>query len=267
MLGYAMMFWLAGLAATGIKELATVVLGTMVQLDLVAVYVISAFIPTLIEVPLNALDRIATYKIASAWKENNHLEIKTIYQRSSHYLFLIGSLLFLLINSNSTSLLSFLPEKYRHTELLILILSVGTLLNMITGMNSQILFTSSKYYYAVLVVVTSAIASFLLQIALIPVYGIIGAALATALAGILINVAYTWIVWYQFHILPFKKSILLHTAFLITLLILLWFTPSLGNNLLNLTIRSVFLIVVYYLWIRKFNLMPEIMAFFQKKQD
>jgi O-antigen/teichoic acid export membrane protein len=264
LLGYALVLWLAALSATGLKELATVLLGTMVQLDLVAVYVISAFIPTLIEVPLNALDRIATFKIATAWKENNIEEIKTVYHRSSHYLFLIGGLLFLLINCNATSLLSLLPEQYRHTELLILILSAGTLLNMATGLNGQILFTSGRYYYAAAVLVFSVAVNFILQLILIPFMGISGAALATALAGITINVIYTAIVWRLFRMLPFDGQILMHVFFLGALYLGIQVIPVMENLMLDAFIRSIIISSAFTLWIYKFNLMPEVMEFFGK---
>lgn len=267
LLGYALVLWLAALSATGLKELATVLLGTMVQLDLVAVYVISAFIPTLIEVPLNALDRIATFKIATAWKENNLEEIRTVYHRSSHYLFLIGGLLFLLINCNATALLSLLPEKYRHTELLILILSAGTLLNMATGLNGQIIFTSGRYYYAAAVLVFSVAINFVLQLVLIPVMGITGAALATALAGITINVIYTWIVWKLFNMFPFDSRVLTHVFFLGGMYFVIQVVPQMQNLFVDLIIRSLIISSIFAVWIYKFNLMPEVMEFFGKKKE
>lgn len=266
LLGYAMVLWLAALSATGLKELATVLLGTMVQLDLVAVYVISAFIPTLIEVPLNALDRIATFKIATAWKENNLEEIRTVYHRSSHYLFLIGGLLFLLINCNATALLSLLPEKYRHTELLIMILSIGTLLNMASGLNGQIIFTSGRYFYAAAVLVFSVAVNFILQLILIPAMGITGAALATALAGITINVIYTWIVWRLFRMFPFDGNVITHVFFIAGMYFGMQILPPLENLFFDLVIRSLIISATFAFWIYKFNLMPEVMEFFGKKK-
>jgi O-antigen/teichoic acid export membrane protein len=261
--GYAMVLWMAALSATGLKELATVLLGTMVQLDLVAVYVISAFIPTLIEVPLNALDRIATFKIATAWKENNLSEIQQVYNRSSHYLFLIGSLLFLLINCNATALLGLLPEKYRDTETLIFILSVATLINMATGLNGQILFTSGRYYYAAAMLVFSVILNFFLQLAFVPWMGITGAALATALSGILTNVCYTGIVWKLFSLFPFDSTVLTHLFFLSAIYFGLMIVPTLKPLVFDLIVRSLLILVSFSVWIYKFNLMPEVVAFFR----
>ncbi len=263
--GYALVLWMAALSATGLKELATVLLGTMVQLDLVAVYVISAFIPTLIEVPLNALDRIATFKIAAAWKDNNLTEIQQVYSRSSHYLFLIGSLLFLLINCNATALLGLLPEKYRHTETLILILSVATLINMATGLNGQILFTSGRYYYAAAMLVFSVVLNFFLQLTFVPRMGITGAALATALSGILINLIYTGIVWKLFSLFPFDSSVLTHLFFLSGIYFGLMIVPVLKPMVFDLILRSLFIIVSFSVWIYKFKLMPEVVAFFKNR--
>lgn len=59
-------------------------------LDLVGIYAIAAFIPTVIEAPINALDRIAAPKISFAWNVNDKSQIQEIYHKSSLYLFLFG---------------------------------------------------------------------------------------------------------------------------------------------------------------------------------
>jgi O-antigen/teichoic acid export membrane protein len=267
MLGYAITLWMAALSATALKELATVLLGTMVQLDLVAVYVISAFIPTIIEVPLNALDRIATFKIAAAWKENNLEEIRTVYHRSSHYLFLIGAFLFLLINCNCTALLSLLPEKYRNTELLIFILSTGTLLNMATGLNGQIIFTSGRYYYAAVVLVFSVAVGFFMQLIFIPSIGITGAALATALTGITVNLIYTLIVWRLFGLFPFDRSMMTHLFFVAGIFLGIKLIPMIENLFIDLTIRTLLIMAAFAFWIHKYGLMPELSAYFSGRRN
>ena len=66
---------------------------------------------------------------------------------------LAGGFLFLLINSNAESLLQFLPANYQNSNSVIFILSIGTLINMATGLNAQILFYSKKYYYGALLIV------------------------------------------------------------------------------------------------------------------
>ena len=66
----------------------------------VGVYSIAAFIATIIETPLNSLERIAHSKIAHFYAGNNLKEIKDIYFKSSRYLMLIGGLLTVLVIIN-----------------------------------------------------------------------------------------------------------------------------------------------------------------------
>jgi len=193
---------MASFASTGLKELATVVLGTHIALDNVAVYVVAAFIPTLIEVPLNAVDKIATFNITTALAQKNMDTVAVIYRKSARYLLLIGGALFLLINANIDSLLLFLPEPYRQGAGVVFILSFATLFNMATGLNSQILVYSHKYYYGSAMIVLAVIVNFTLQVLLIPRYGIEGAALATAASGMLMNAVNTTIVWVHFRMHP-----------------------------------------------------------------
>ncbi len=229
MIGYGLVLWVASVSATGMKELAPVVLGAQISLDNVAIYTVAAFIPTLIEVPLNALDKIATFNISSALAHKQMGTVKEIYRKSGRYMLLIGGMLFLLINGNIDSLFIFLPEQYRGGGEIVFILSFATFFNMCTGLNSQILFYTGRYYYASATMVGAVVLNLMLQIRLIPEYGIVGAAIATAISGMALNVINTVIVRVHYHMLPFDGK----TIFGLLLVAIVYFADTLVPHMTN----------------------------------
>jgi O-antigen/teichoic acid export membrane protein len=81
------------------------------------------------------------------------------------------------------TLLTFLPEGYQQGASIVMLLSTGSLFNMATGLNAAVLFTSEKYRYGAVFLISLAVVVLILQIVLIPIFGMIGAALATVLAS------------------------------------------------------------------------------------
>lgn len=257
LLKYGWIMWFAVLASIGLKELGTIIIGKFMALQFVAIYAICAFIPTIIEAPLNALERITTSKIAYAWNDQNLTEIKTIYQKSSLYMLLIGGLLFLGININIVDLLSFLPEKYHAGNLVVLIISIGTLFNMATGVNTAILFYSDEYRTGAIFLISLIFISFLFQIFFIPIWGINGAALATAVSGMLFNLANLIFVSIKFHLHPFSTKTAAIVLLVMLCYVLNYFLPQLPNAILNIGYRSVIISLVYFFTVYFLKIVPE----------
>lgn len=257
MFGYAAVVWLASVSSTGLKELATVVLGSKISLAQVGIYVVASFIPTLIEVPLGALDKIATFNISSALAQKRYDTVKEIYSRSARYLLLIGGWLFLLINGNINSLLEILPEKYRGGGEIVFILSFGTLFNMATGLNSQILFYSEKFYYGALLMIGAVIVNMSLLLWLIPLYGVIGAAMATAFSGMLMNSVSTFIVYRTFKIHPFEILTIKSLILLAGVGLLDHVVPHLSNKIIDVLVHSSIITSTVFILVYILKFLPE----------
>ncbi|MFM9026739.1 MAG: lipopolysaccharide biosynthesis protein, partial [Bacteroidota bacterium] len=203
---YGLLLWFAGIASLGLKYFDSVMIGKYLPLAFVGIYTIAAFIPTVIEAPLVAFEKVASAKIAYAWNENDMDQIRQIYKRSSFYLFLLGGWIFLVVNSNVDALFTFLPEGYSEGKNVILVISFGTLFNMATGLNAPILFNSDRYRYGAFFLVSLAFIVLGFQMFLIPRFGLLGAAIATASASVLYNSMLLFSVWRFFRIQPFDKD-------------------------------------------------------------
>lgn len=238
LISYSLLLWFASVAAIGLKYFDSLMLGKYMALSFVGIYTVAAFIPTIIEAPLNAFEKIAASRIAYAWKEKNMEEINSIYRKSSLYLFIFGGLLFLNVNLNITDLFSFLPAGYEAGTSVVFILSTATLYNMATGLNAPILFNSERYRTGAVFLVLLAVVAVVLQMIFIPMYGLEGAALATCLASIFYNSLLFWYVLKHYQLQPFGKDNLRVAMLIMILLIFGWFMPDFENRVLNILWHS-----------------------------
>ena len=245
LINYGLLLWFAGVASVGLKYFDSIMIGKYLPIEFVAIYAIAAFITTVIEAPLTAVEKIAASKISFAWAENNHKEILDIYKKSTLYMLLLGGLIFLGININIKTLLTFLPQGYQQGASVTLILSVGTLFNMATGLNAPILFNSHKYKYGAIFLISLAVVALLLQMWLIPIYGIKGAALATAGSYMFYNFVLYYFVWKNFQLQPFDLVNLKIVVLIVGLFMFNYLLPTLENRYVDIGYRSVIITILY----------------------
>jgi len=270
---YGLLLWFASVASIGIKYFDSIMLGKFMPLEFVAVYAIAAFIPTVIEAPLTAFEKIAASKIAFAWADNDHDQIKQIYHKSSLYLFIVGGFLFLMVNTNTHTLLGLLPSGYQAGEIVVFIISLQTIFNMATGLNAPILFNSERYRYGAVFLISLAVLILFLQYFLIPVWGMTGAAIATASASVIYNLMLFFAVWKYYGLQPFDDSNLKVLFSIAVCYAIQWMMPHYENFILDFIVRSCVVGIPYLLLIKYFQVgnelfeqVPMIRDFFRRKR-
>lgn len=254
---YGMLLWFAGVASIGLKYFDSIMIGKFMPLAFVGIYTVAAYIPTVIEVPINAFEKIAAAKISFAWSANDRQTIDSIYHKSSLYMFLVGGAVFLVINANIHTLLTFLPEYYMKGEIVVVILSIGTLYNMATGLNAPILFNSEKYRYGAFFLIFLSISILILQMILIPKFGIAGAALATCGASMLYNSMLFVSVYKFFGLQPFDRKNLRVLISIIVVFCIGYFSPHFGNKYADIALRTAIVTALYGILVYIFRIAPE----------
>lgn len=277
MVKYGLMMSLSGITALGLKYLDTVMLGmykphqaSLNALDVVGIYSIAAFVATFVEAPINALDRIMTPKVADAWKRNDITDIKQMYYKSSKYLFLLGGFLFLLINLNIDSLFQLIPDHdYSLAKGVVLIISIGTLINMCTGNNDGIIYTSSRYMMLTWLLIVLLFVAYVNYRIFIPLFGMNGAAIATALSATIYNFSKYFMIWRYFHLQPFTIDTLKVIAVIIITGAAVYFIPSVHNVFADVAIRSSLIGVIFGGLTYALRIVPEfhyLIPFLNKKK-
>ncbi len=257
MVSFGLLLSFSSIAALGLKTLDSVLIGKFLPLSFVGIYTIASFIPTIIETPLNALDRIVTAKVAHAVVENDMDDVRDVYYKSVKYLSLIGGLLFVGINCNITYLLALVGKDYQQGVEVVWIISIGSLINMMGGANTSIIFYSSKYWQGALLLLLLVIITFANNMLLIPRFGINGAAMSTAISSLLYTAIKFFIVHRRFGFQPYNMTTIKIIGMVLLGVAIGFALPVYASNIINIVLRTAvlgttFLSLTYFL-----NIVPE----------
>lgn len=223
----------------------------MLGLSAVGIYTITFFFGTLIVIPMRTMGKISSVVIADAWKRGDTETIGSIYKKSSISLSIIGLLLFIGIWGNIDNIFIILPAAYLPGKMVIFYIGIANLIETSLGVSAHVIMNSKYYKYlsyfllifAVLIIITNLLA--------IPVYGIVGAAIASLISRIIYNLIKYIFIYKKFGYQQFSMKYLL----LIAIGFAAWFIstlmPALPNFVFDIVVRSaiittVFAIPVYY---------------------
>jgi len=254
---FGLLLTLTNFSSIGLKHLDSILIGKYMSLDYVGIFTLSAFIGLVIEIPLSSLEKITHTKIAQAWANKDTESIKKIYYQSVKYLMLIGGILLVGIITNINDLLSLLPTPYQQGATVAMIACVGAFLNVATGVNTSILFSSEKYIYGTYLLFLLLIVAVTLNIILIPIYGIIGAAMATVISSVIYNAIKYFIILKHFKMQPYDLSTIKILLVIVLSFAIALFVPFFSNAIVSMIIKSTVITVVYGISVYVLNIIPE----------
>lgn len=260
MMKFGLLLCLASFASIALRKIDVLFLGTN-SLELVAVYTTAIFIASFIEVPLGALERISHTKIADNFAKDNYIEIEKIYKDSVKYLLIIGGLLFIGINTCAQYVYQMgkLPQIYLQCLSVVYIVSIGALINISTGINSAIMFYSKHYVLGTVLLVGTLLITIVLNLILIPLYGIYGAAIASASGSLIYNFAKFSFIYYKFKFQPYTVKSLLVLCFIFVCTFIGFIIPDVSSiALINILIKGSVVVLVYIGAIYQFKISPEL---------
>lgn len=256
-LSFSFLLTLTALSSLSLKFLDGVFIGAYLGEKQVGIYLIGGFIAQFIETPLNSVERIAGSKIAHAFSSGNMQEICEIYYRSVRLLFALGGFLAVCIITNIYDFLLLIPDEYHNAAAVTIIISVGSIINMATGVNSPILNNSSKYIWGVIFLFILLIISVVLYMLFIPRFGIAGAAIATGLASVVYNLLKFFFIWKNFGLQPYDMRTLKTILIIGTALAAGLFIPVHLKPLLSIIVRGTIISVIYGSMVYWLKILPD----------
>jgi O-antigen/teichoic acid export membrane protein len=256
-LTYGFILSITSITSLSIKYIDVMMLGAYVPLSLVGVYSIAAFIPTVIEAPVNSFEKISNAKVANEWHQNNLDEIFKIYQKSCKYLLFIGGYLFIGIVICAPYLIKLLPNEYHQAGDIVAILAMSSLFNMTTGLNGSLIFTSQGYKFGTFFLLILLVLILMLNYILIPKYGIIGAAIANASASFIYNFLKFVFLWVKFGFQPFTKQTIANSIVILFAVVTLKMLPEFENSFVAIISLGSLITVYYFSICYKLNLIEK----------
>lgn len=250
-----------------IGKIDSMMVSGMLGLAANAVYTTAFYMATIIEIPRRAMSQVAMPLIARAFEKNDTADIKTIYLKTAINQFIIGALLFIGIYINLDTIFSLIPrqEIYEAGKWVVIIVGIGKLTDMVFGPSSEIIVLSKYYAFNILLLTLLAAVVIVSNNILIPIYGINGAAIGSALALISFNVLKYFFIWYKLKMQPFNRDSLKVLIIAMLLLGLNLLIPKFSAILPDIIIRSGIITVVFALLIFYSKATPDGNAFLLKQ--
>jgi len=264
---FGILLTLTNVSSVSLKHLDAIMIGKYLSLDHVGVFAVAAYIALVIEIPLSSLEKITHVKVSQAWANKDIESIRHIYYQSVKYLMLLGGLLLVGITTNIHELLGLLPENYHAGAMVAIIACIGSFLNISTGVNTSILFTSEKYKYGTYLLILLLALALTLNIILIPKYGIEGAAMATAISTVIYNLLKFFIIWKHFRMQPYDLSSLKILLVITMAFGIAFLLPEMNEPIVSMIMRSIAITSVYLLGTYFLKIVPEFHKYipFRKK--
>ena len=263
-LKYSTLILLAASVATVLLDLDKVMIEYYLPIENVAIYGIAVYIATVISVPQKAMHQITNPMTAEMLNNKDKAGLKDLYEKSSLNLLIVSGLIFIWIITNVNSLYELIPEEYEISILVVLLISIVKLYDNFLGNNNSILFNSDYYRIVLGVGVVLVLVAFLLNLMLIPEFGIEGAAMASFIAFFLYNSSKIFIVLKKFKIHPFtRKSV---WALILTAVFSLgfYFLNLPIHPILNIAFKAILAGILYLFIIYNFRFSEDINAMIDK---
>ncbi len=210
-----------------------------------ALYSVALFIATVLAVPSRAMLQIIYPITAKLMSENKHDELQDLYQKSAINLQVFGGLIMLGIFLNIKQIYHLIPVEYSGGIAVVFLIGLSKFYDVIQGNNNAIIL-NTKYYRWVLVFGLLLVVMMIgLNMIFIPIYGIVGAALATLISVIVYNSIKLWFVVKKMNLFPFTKNTLLSFGIIIVVFLLFYFWDFSFHPIVNIVLKSILISIVY----------------------
>ena len=146
------------------------------------IYSITYYFGRLTGIPRSSMGKIGTPVIAKLLNENKHGELSSLLKKSSLSQILMGSFIFINIWVNIDLILDVLPSSYAKGKWVVLFISLSHIFYCFMGLGGVTLKMSKYYKSATVFTILLGIMVVVFNFVFIPIWGINGAALSTALA-------------------------------------------------------------------------------------
>ena len=259
-LSYSSLILLAGFIAVALFDLDKVMIEYFMPVENVPIYGIAVYIAAVIAVPVKAMNQIAKPLTASYINADKLKPLEDLYQRSSITLLIISGFIFLLIICNLDQIYAIIPEEYRGGYSIVIWIGLIKVFDNLLGNGGSILYYSDYYKVTLiggLIIVALAIA---FNALLIPLYGILGAGIATFLAFLLYDLLKLILVYKRFGIIPFSVKTFYVIILLSSLYLLFAYWHFGFHPLIDIMLKSLIITTLFIFLVMRFQLSDDLTA-------
>ncbi|RYY57005.1 MAG: lipopolysaccharide biosynthesis protein [Chitinophagaceae bacterium] len=186
----------------------TIVITAYGGLDKAGIFTLATLMTSVIHAPQRGVVAAAVPHLARAWKDKNIPQIQRIYQRSSINLLIFASGIFVLIALNYTEAIRTfnLKEDYLLGFNAFILLGITRVIDLGTGVNSEILATSNFWRFQLVSGVVLLLLMIPLTVVLTREYNILGPAIANFISITVYNSMRIVFLHKKYRLFPFTRN-------------------------------------------------------------
>jgi O-antigen/teichoic acid export membrane protein len=195
-LRYSLFLIIGALGATILGKLDLFMITSQLGLSYAGIFTIAFYMAAIIEIPSRSISAISAPIAAEALKKGDFETANALYKKVSLHQLLIGGLIFILLWTNIDNIFAIIPNGavYAEGKWVVFFIGLARLIEVTLNFGGQLIGFSKYYYWSLYFVFFIIGVGILTNYLLIPVWGITGAALATAISCLLSWSAQQWIV-------------------------------------------------------------------------
>jgi O-antigen/teichoic acid export membrane protein len=241
------------------QQIDSISITGQIGLTQLGVYILAQYIATVVQVPQRSIASIATPYLAIAWKDSNFDEIRKIYSRSSINLLIISLFIFfnIWLNIDDAYDILGLEAIYETGKYVVLILSITKIIDLGTGINSQLLYTSPSWRFDLFSGILLLVLSVILNVFLVRRFGIIGAAFANLAAITAYNSIRVLFIYKKYNMQPFSLKTIFSILIAIGTYFVVYFSCAKLEGVVAIGTRSVLFSGIFLFMVYIFRLTPD----------
>lgn len=169
------------------------------------IYALATIMTSIIQAPQRGIVSASISHLSKAWKDKNMTLLQKVYQRSSINQLVFACAIFLLIWMNfKDGITTFgVKSSYLDAASIFFLLGLTKIIDMGTGVNAQIIATSTFWRFELVSGVVLLSVMLPLTYFLTKQYGLIGPAIATVISITVYNIIRIVFLWRKFKLFPF----------------------------------------------------------------
>jgi O-antigen/teichoic acid export membrane protein len=253
---------LNNIGTTIVARVDTIMVATLISLNDTGIYGILLFMANVIDIPVRSINQIAGPVISSSMENMDRENVSRIYKKSSINSIVIGLFIFIFIWGLLPNIFQIMPDgeamhAYKHV---FLFLGLAKLIDMTFSTNTHILIYSRFYRYNLFFVLFLAVFNLVLNYFLIREYGMVGAALSSAISLAAYNVLKLFFIKINLQYWPFTLETLKMLCMAILLYLGVGFLPNVFNAWPDLFLKGFLIVSIYYLLLKLFRIRADIIV-------
>ncbi len=240
----------------------TIIIASLLGTDSVGVFGLALVISGLVQAPQRGAVAASIPVLSKAWKDKDYEKINLIYQRSGINLLIASLGIFLLIWLNYTDAVHTFKLKpaYLQSQWIFFFLGLARVIDLGTGVNSQIIGTSTFWRFEFISGMVLLSLAFPLNYYLVKHFGVIGAGYSTLISYSVYNIIRILFLKTKFNMHPFSSKTIYAIVLAFVSYTICYFAFGAMQGFIAIMLRTLVFTVLYGGAIVYFDLSPDVLS-------